>query len=169
MTLTDEVLADLEKKAKGALEVMSPDVRAERWHVRQDVGGISIEVQDPNDPDMFESQLDDTEGTLSLPTAEHIAAADPLAVLALVAEVVQLREQVKALEQRKDDEYEEATRDAFRAARLATLAECEKEAQAESDEWQARLNFTAGAGALKTRDRIRALMQQPVPTPKVTP
>lgn len=153
MTLTDEVLADLEAKAREA-EQTDPGP----W---MEGPGLSMAVSDVRGGLVAR--------TSTVPALRFIAATDPDTVAALVAEVRASRKLVTDLTQQKDGEYDEATRDAFRAARLATLAECEKEAQAEADDWQARLNFDAGAGALKTRDRIRALMFQPAPTPKVTP
>lgn len=102
MTLTDDVLMELETKANAALENLPPAVRIQRWRVatcERAVTLIGLEVPDPGDsrfpgPESGYPVVPCTPVT-ERPEAEHMAAADPLAVLALVAEVRALREKVK--------------------------------------------------------------------------
>ena len=82
----------MEAKARAALEAIPEDLRAVRWTVGNTATGsnadlLAIDLLYPDDPDCGHMLVEDTTDVLSRPTAEHIAASDPHAVLALIAEL----------------------------------------------------------------------------------
>lgn len=98
----------MEAKARAALAAIPDDLRAVRWTVGNTATGtnadlLAIDLLYPDDPDCGHMLVEDTTDVLSRPTAEHIAASDPHAVLALIAEL-------RRVEQERDEERAHAER-----------------------------------------------------------
>lgn len=83
MTITDEKLADLERRAKAATQPGPWTVRTDRGRHHADDGGSTVLDADG----MWVAEVG-----RAAPDAAHIAACSPDVVLALVAEVRRLRE-----------------------------------------------------------------------------
>lgn len=82
----------MEAKARAALAEMPEDIRSERW--RLDVRGMCVMVQSPEDRWDIALRCDHE---LGRPGLEHIAASDPHAVLALIAELRRVERERDAL------------------------------------------------------------------------
>lgn len=96
MNLTDEVLTELETKAKAALESLPAEYRDQRWNVELDTPmPLGVEIPRAGGGSSFCVVEEDGVSTSQPALMLHVAAADPHAVLALVAEVRRLRTQVE--------------------------------------------------------------------------
>lgn len=95
----EETLARIERAARVALETFPAPYNTERWRVCNTTTGtnadlLAIDVRHPANSELGFIVLEDCEttgGVLDRPVAEFIAAADPIQVLALVAEIRRLR------------------------------------------------------------------------------